>query len=124
MTWFTFTVTPEIHGDLVANHLLHMANHPDTPHMLKAGAAVFRRKLDNTEQFFVTPAAVELFDPFIKTYGGKPCEPPRTQDLLSLDLSRLRVEEKVRWEVMASRERPGETVEDAEQGGQLSAHGA
>lgn len=112
MTWYTFTVTPIVHGDLVAGHLLHMANDPLTLKNVKSGAAIFRRKHDNAEQFFVTPSGVEVFEPFIKTYGGQPCEAPQTQDLLSLDLSRLRVEERVRWEVMASRDRPGETLRD------------
>ena len=49
-----------------------------------------------------------------KRVVSTPCEPPQTQDLLSLDLSRLRVEERVRWEVMASRDRPGETLRDEE----------
>lgn len=114
MTWFTFTVTPILYGDIVASHLLQLANDPATLGAVKAGAAVFRRKHDNAEQFFITPAAVELFDPFIRTYGASACEPPETQDLLSLDLSRLRVEERVRWEVMASRERPGENEAVAE----------
>jgi hypothetical protein len=124
MTWFTFTVTPIIHGDIVANHLLELANDPATLRALKPGAAIFRRKHDNAEQFFVTPAAVEIFDPFIRTYGGQPCEAPQTQDLLSLDLSRLRVEERVRWEVMASRDRPGETVPNPNPDGQLPLVGA
>lgn len=111
MSWYTFTVTPIIHGDIVAGHLLRMANDPSTLKLVKSGAAIFRRKHDNAEQFFVTPSAVGVFDPFIQTYGGKPCDPPQTQDLLSLDLSRLRVEEGVRWEVMASRDRPGESLE-------------
>jgi len=110
MTWYTFTVTPIVHGDIVAGHLLRMANDPSTLGLVKSGAAVFRRKHDNAEQFFVTPAGVPVFDAFIQTYGGKPCEAPQTQDLESLDLSRLRVEERVRWEVMASRDRPGESL--------------
>ena len=121
MTWYTFTVTPIVHGDLVAGHLLRMANDPSTLRLVKAGAAVFRRKHDNAEQFFVTPSGVDVFDPFIKTYSGTPCEPPQTQDLLSLDLSRLRVEERVRWDVMASRDRPGETLPDEEPGEPVSA---
>jgi hypothetical protein len=112
MSWYTFTVTPEIHGDIVAQHLLQLANDPATFQHVTPGAAIFRRKLDNAEQFFVTPAGVDVFEPFIQTYGGKPCDAPQTQDLLSLDLSRLCVEERVRWEVMASRERPGETAPD------------
>ncbi|HZZ90976.1 MAG TPA: hypothetical protein VFE23_00335 [Usitatibacter sp.] len=123
MTWYTFTVTPIVHGDLVAAHLLHMANDPSTLRGLKPGAAVFRRKHDNSEQFFVTPAAAALFDPFVRTYGGTPCEPPQTQDLLSLDLSRLRVEERVRWELMASRERPGKAMADEEAGDGMPAFG-
>jgi hypothetical protein len=114
MTWYTFTVTPVMHGDMVAAHLLEMANDPATLGVVTVGAAVFRRKHDNAEQFFVTPAAVALFEPILQTYGGKPCEPPQTQDLLSLDLSRLRVEERVRWEVMASRDRPGESLSTEE----------
>ena len=123
MTWYTFTVTPIVHGDLVAGHLLHMANDPLTLRRVRSGAAVFRRKHDNSEQFFVTPTAVELFDPFIRTYGGMPCEPPQTQDLLSLDLSRLRVEERVRWVVMASRDRPGESLREGEPGDPVPALG-
>jgi hypothetical protein len=123
MTWYTFTVTPIVHGDLVAAHLLHMANDAAMPGRVRSGAAVFRRKHDNAEQFFVTPAAIDLFAPFIETYGGKPCEPPQTQDLLSLDLSRLRVEERVRWEVMASRDRPGESLLDEEPDGSVPALG-
>ena len=43
MTWYTFTVTPIVHGDLVAAHLLHLANHPATLTLVKGGAAIFRR---------------------------------------------------------------------------------
>jgi len=110
MTWYTFIVTPIVHGDIVAGHLLELANDPETAALAKPGAAIFRRKLDNAEQFFVTPSAVEVFDPFIRLFGGKPCDVPETRDLLSLDLSRLHVEEGVQWELMASRERPGESV--------------
>jgi hypothetical protein len=124
MSWYTFIVTPIVHGDLVAGHLLRMANDPATLRLVKSGAAVFRRKHDNAEQFFVTPTAVEVFDAFIQTYGGKPCEAPQTRDLESLDLSRLRVEERVRWEVMASRDRPGESLLDEEPDGSATALGA
>ena len=123
MSWYTFTVTPIVHGDLVAGHLLRMANDPSILRAVKSGAAIFRRKHDNAEQFFVTPSAVDVFDAFIQTYGGKPCDAPQTQDLLSLDLSRLRVEERVRWEVMASRERPGESLRDESPNGPMPALG-
>ena len=124
MSWYTFTVTPIVHGDLVAGHLLRLANDPSTLGMVRSGAAVFRRKHDNAEQFFVTPSGVPVFDAFIKTYSGKPCEAPQTQDLESLDLSRLRVEERVRWEVMASRDRPGESLREEEPDGPVPALGA
>lgn len=111
MSWYTFTVTPVVHGDIVAGHLLRMANDPATLGAVKSGAAVFRRKHGNAEQFFVTPSAVDVFDAFIQTYGGKRCEAPQTRDLEALDLSRLRFEERVRWEIMASRDRPGESLD-------------
>jgi hypothetical protein len=90
MSWYAFTVTPIVHGPLVAEDIRTIAADPLIAELLCKDAQVLRVRLDNGERFYFSPAAVPLFDPFIRTYGGVECNAPslddRTVNLLRLDV--------------------------------------
>ena len=92
MTWYTFEVTPIVHGPIVAENLRMVARDPLTRAALPDDAEVLRRRLDNSERFFFSPSAAGVFEPFIKTYGGIPCEPPFEGETLPGSLLRLELD--------------------------------
>jgi hypothetical protein len=86
MRWYTFTVSPNVHGPIVAENIRALAKDPLTRAILPPDAQVFRRRLENGERYFFSPSAVVVFEPFIKTYGGTECAPPLQNDVIPDDL--------------------------------------
>jgi hypothetical protein len=92
MSWYTFVVTPSVHGPIVAENIRELARDPLARAALPLDAEVYRRRLENGERFFFSPSTTCIFRPFIETYGGVECEAPFQgtdipADLLKLDLA-------------------------------------
>jgi hypothetical protein len=98
MRWHTFTVTPIVHGPIVAENIRLVANDPLTRDTLPLDAEIFRRRLDNGERFFFSPSAVRVFEPFISMYGGVECEPPFQAGAVIDDHLRLDLGCSAMWE--------------------------
>jgi hypothetical protein len=81
MPWYTFAVSPSVHGPIVAENLRAVAATPLARSVIPQDALVLRKPLDNGERYFFSPAAAMFFDPFVTTYGGTPCEAPFASDV-------------------------------------------
>jgi len=59
---------------------------------------VIRRRLDDSDRFYFSPHAVNLFQPIIAMHEGEPCDPPRARELVPARTSRMLLGFKTRWE--------------------------
>ena len=106
MGWSSFSVAPASAADLVASQMLEIANHPVTWTLGNMGATVFRRRMADTDRFWLSPDAAMVFASFIKLHQGGPCDPPHSRNLIRSKTSRMLLGFKTKWEPLQP-PRPG-----------------
>jgi hypothetical protein len=77
-SWHRFTVTPASESANVQAAMLAFGAQDDVRFLLKPDVGVFFRTLSTEDffQFYFTPAAVSVFQPFIDKHRGVACGPP------------------------------------------------
>jgi hypothetical protein len=102
--WYTVSV-PRTSGDDLAAYVLSRANNPATWSFESLGALVFRETREDEDSFFFCPKAAVVFEPFISTNNGKPCNSPLERTLLRANSARLVLGFKTHWEPVTRRKR-------------------